>query len=76
MSNNVKKNFVFLVIFDTCDVVYNRSISLLPLIVLDNLFDLALKSSYLQSLPLWITLYIDLQGLVRLYMRTEEILYL
>ena len=28
-----------LVIFDTCDVVYNWSISLLPPIVLDNLFD-------------------------------------
>ena len=32
------ENFV-LVIFDTCDVVYNWSISLLPPIVLDNLFD-------------------------------------
>ena len=31
-------NFVFLVLFDTCDVVYNWSISLLPL-VLDNLFE-------------------------------------
>ena len=31
-------NFVFLVIFDTCDVMYNWSISLLPPIVLDNLF--------------------------------------
>ena len=42
MSNNVRikmsLNFVFLVIFDTCDVVYNWSISLLPPIVLDNLF--------------------------------------
>ena len=28
---------VFFVIFDTCDVVYNWPISLLPLIVLDNL---------------------------------------
>ena len=33
------ENFVFLVIFDTCDVVYNWSISLLPPIVLDNLFE-------------------------------------
>ena len=32
------ENFVFLVIFDTCDVVYNWSISLLPPIVLDKLF--------------------------------------
>ena len=31
--------FIFLVIFDTCDVVYNGSISLLPPVVLDNLFD-------------------------------------
>jgi len=31
-------NFDFLVIFDTCDVVYNWPISLLPPIVLDNLF--------------------------------------
>ena len=34
----IRENFVFLVIFDTCDVVYNWSISLLPPIVLDNLF--------------------------------------
>ena len=32
------ENFVFLVIFDTCDVVYNLSISLLPSNVLDNQF--------------------------------------
>ena len=32
------ENFVFLVKFDTCDVLYNWSISLLPHIVLDNLF--------------------------------------
>jgi len=32
------ENFAFLVIFDTCDVVYNWFISLLPPIVLDNLF--------------------------------------
>ena len=30
--------FVFLIILDTCDVVYNWLISLLPPIVLDNLF--------------------------------------
>ena len=33
------ENFFFLVVFDTCDVAYNWSISLLPPIVLDNLFD-------------------------------------
>ena len=33
------ENVVFLDIFDTCDVMYNFSISLLPPIVLDNLFD-------------------------------------
>ena len=32
----MSENLVFLVIFDTCDVVYNWS--LLPPIVLDNLF--------------------------------------
>ena len=32
------ENLVFLDIFDTCDVVYNWSISLLPPIILDNLF--------------------------------------
>ena len=32
------RSFNFPVIFDTCDVVYNWSISLLPPIVLDNLF--------------------------------------
>ena len=37
MSTNVR-NIVFLVIFDTCDVMNNWSISLLPSIVLDNLF--------------------------------------
>ena len=39
------ENFVFLVIFDTYDVVYNWVISLLPPIVLDNLFGLY-ESSY------------------------------
>ena len=33
------ENFVCVVIFDTCDLVYNWSISLLSTIVLDNLFD-------------------------------------
>ena len=33
------RNFVFLVIFDTCDVMYHFSVSLLPPIVLDNLFE-------------------------------------
>ena len=37
MSTNGKK-VVFLVIFDTCDVMYNWSVSLLPPIVIDNLF--------------------------------------
>ena len=36
------RNFFFLVVFDTCDGVYNWSISLLPTIVLDNLFGNAL----------------------------------
>ena len=39
MSTNLRKKN-FLVIFDTCDVVYNWSISLLPPIVFDNLFAL------------------------------------
>jgi len=34
------ENLVFLVIFDTCDLVYNWFISLLPPIVFDNLFGL------------------------------------
>ena len=34
----IGENVVFLVIFDTCDVMHNWSISLLPPIVLDNLF--------------------------------------
>ena len=42
------ENFVFLVIFDTCDVVYNWSISLLSPNVLDNLF--GLYKNYLQTL--------------------------
>jgi len=33
------RNFVFLVIFDTCDVMYHLPVSLLPPIVLDNLFE-------------------------------------
>jgi len=33
------ENVVFLVIFDTYDVMYNLSISLLPPIILNNLFD-------------------------------------
>ena len=32
------ENLVFLVLVDTCDVVYNCFISLLPPIVLNNLF--------------------------------------
>ena len=34
----MEENVVFLVIFDTCDVVYNWSIYLLPPIVLISLF--------------------------------------
>jgi len=34
----MSENFVFLVILDACDVVYNWSISLLPPIVRGNLF--------------------------------------
>ena len=33
------RNCCLPVIFNTCDVMYNLSISLLPPIVLDNLFD-------------------------------------
>jgi len=40
MSTNVE-NIVFLVIFDTCGVVHNWVISLLPPIVLDNIFGTA-----------------------------------
>ena len=36
--NKKWENFVFLVLFDTCDVVYDWFVSLLPPIVLDNLF--------------------------------------
>ena len=35
---NMSTNFVFLDMFDTCDVMYIWSISLLPPIVLDNLY--------------------------------------
>ena len=35
---NMGENVVFLVIFDTCDVMFNWFISLLQPIVLDNLF--------------------------------------
>ena len=38
VNQPIWENFVFFVIFDTCDVVYNLSISPLPPIVLDNLF--------------------------------------
>ena len=37
MSKDVTK-FRFLVIFDSCDVMYNWSISLVPPIVLNNLY--------------------------------------
>ena len=39
------ENFAFLVIFDTCDVVYNWYISLLPPIVLNNLFECTYHSA-------------------------------
>ena len=38
MSTIMRENFVFLAIFDTCDVMFNWFISLLPPIVLDDLF--------------------------------------
>ena len=44
ISTNIG-NFVFLVIFDICAVVYNWFISLLPPLVLDNLLDYS-KQSY------------------------------
>ena len=40
-SQLMGENVVFLVIFDTCDVMYSWSISLLPPIVPDNLLDRA-----------------------------------
>ena len=43
------ESVVFLVIFDTCDVVYNWSISLLPTIVLNNLFGGAFFRNYDRS---------------------------
>jgi len=43
------ENFVFLVIFDTYDVVYNWFISLLPPIVLDNLF--VVREPWVMFLP-------------------------
>ena len=53
MSTN-GRNVVFLVIFDTCDVMYNWSISLLPPSVLDNLF----VSTYIPTyLPAYINTY-------------------
>ena len=36
----MSENVVFLIIFDTCDVMFNWSISLLLPIVLDNQFDI------------------------------------
>ena len=36
---------MFLVKFDTCDVMFNWSISLLPPILLDNLFGLTISNS-------------------------------
>ena len=48
-STNVR-NFVFLVILDTCDVIYNWSISLLLPIVLDNLFVFRSSSLKLHTL--------------------------
>ena len=56
------EHFVFLVIFDTCDVVYNCSISLLPPIVLDNLFASLYTWYYhllVRNVPINITLYVN-----------------
>ena len=50
MSTNVRK-LCFLVIFDTCDVLYNWSISLLPPIVLNNLFGVVHGESTLHGEP-------------------------
>ena len=51
------ENVVFLVIFDSCDVMYNYSISLLPSILLDNLFGYSnnsgLKLKYIFSLDIY-----------------------
>jgi len=49
MSTNGRK-YVFLVFFfDTCDVVYSWSISLLPPIVLDNLFGISGRANSLEG---------------------------
>jgi len=42
------ENFISFVILDTCDVVYNWSISLLPPIVLDNLFGQQKTSTHIK----------------------------
>ena len=47
------ENFVFLVLLYTCDVMYNWSISLMPPVVLDNLFNMLL-TKFLCKLYFWI----------------------
>ena len=54
------ENLVFLFIFDTCDVMFDWSISLLPPIVLDNIFGAPyIRTLYdLISLCIWLSQYI------------------
>ena len=48
------ENLVFLVLFDTCDVVYHWSISLLQSIVLDNLLGINQdKTNFKPVYPVW-----------------------
>ena len=65
MTTN-ERNLVFLVIFDTCDVMHNWSISLLPPIVLDNLFGysyifLSTQQELSHSLPKHVLIPISLK---------------
>ena len=67
-------NFVFLVIFDTCDVVYKWFISLLPPIVLDNLFDNLNIYVEICALPMSIIFPIKVNMLnLELFNQTENI---
>ena len=62
------ENVVFLVIFDTCDVMYNLSISLLAHIVLDNLFGPGgfdtwrISSEYSSALFSWSLSFVIFKG--------------
>ena len=73
---NMGENVVFLVIFDTCDVMYNWSISLLPPIVLDNLFEfdvsLSVSSARVQNLLVYV--FIDmLMRNAKFLMKTNKV---